>query len=108
MIVYAGQPWSFPLRPHEQGETTRSAAERVLAEEGQAQGKLEVFFMGNGPAGHCSIADRPTFFHRAQLCKGSLSLSTRTQYNEFAWLSKQELLEQLADEDTKALVEGML
>ena len=86
----------------------RAAAERVLAEEGEARGKLEVFHLGNGPAGHCSIADRPTFFHRAQLCKGSLSLSSRTQYSDFAWLCKQELLDQLRNEDVKVLVDGML
>ena len=80
-----------------------------MAEEGQTQGKtFEVFYLGNGPAGHCSIADRPVYFHRAQLIKGSLLLSNRTQHTEYAWLNKQELLEEPVEADVRALLEGML
>lgn len=113
----------------------RSAAERVLAEEGQGQvgpagcllspinslveahanrpamlqGKLLTFFLGNGPAGHCWQQNRATFYHRAQLIKGSLLLNAGSaQGADYAWLSKAEVLEQTHDPGLRLVLDGML
>lgn len=120
------------------GETTRSSAERALAEavpalspsSSSSAAPVEAYFVGNAPAGHFGLEGRSggkggtLFFHRAQLvAAGSGDLlsaadslfrgggggsSNLGRAKQHAWLTREELAERLGGGELGELVEAML
>lgn len=98
-----GHRWILPQAVRVDGETMRQTAERALAEV--CGPTLDVFFLGNAPAGCYSYNYPPefqkngihgakVFFFKAQLRNGALSvndLKSLTKADDFAWLTYKEL-----------------
>ena len=76
----------------------RHTAERALADAAapSASSAPKIFFLGNSPAAHWERPDgSKVFVHRAQLIKGSWA--SAPGYADFAWLTKEEVVEKHAD-----------
>jgi large subunit ribosomal protein L46 len=102
--------WEFPHVALEQGENTRTGAERALREVlGDGDGKFQSYFVGNAPAGHVALTSGNYFFHRCQLIQGAPpSLAGDGEWSEIAWAAKDELDEYIKDAHTLELLQKML
>jgi large subunit ribosomal protein L46 len=102
--------WEFPHVALEQGENTRTGAERALREVlGDGEGTFQPYFVGNAPAGHVALTNGIFFFHRCQLVQGTPpAMSPGSQWGEVAWAAKDELGEYIKDESTLELLQKML
>ena len=99
--------WEFPHVQLEQGENTRTGAERALQEVLGNDG-FQPYFVGNAPAGHVALTHGTFFFHRCQLIQGTPVLASDGQWVEVAWAAKDELSEYIKDENTLELLQKML
>jgi large subunit ribosomal protein L46 len=103
--------WEFPHVELQQGENTRTGAERALKEVlGDGDGTFQPYFVGNAPAGHVAVPNRGTFFfHRCQLIQGApTALAPGGQWGELAWAAKDELGEYITDTHTLEVLQKML
>lgn len=103
--------WEFPHVELQQGENTRTGAERALKEVlGDGDGNFQPYFVGNAPAGHIALTNGDTFFfHRCQLIQGApAALVPGVQWREIAWAAKDELGEYITDNNTLKLLQKML
>eukprot|EP01100_Stratorugosa_tubuloviscum_P003762 TRINITY_DN190_c0_g2_i1.p1 TRINITY_DN190_c0_g2~~TRINITY_DN190_c0_g2_i1.p1 ORF type:complete len:467 (+),score=217.85 TRINITY_DN190_c0_g2_i1:156-1556(+) len=102
--------WQFPHTPWIQGETLRQSAERAL--DNYFESDLFIQFLSNSPAGH-HIYEYPNlyqkktgfdgakvFFYRVEYISGGVHLKTK-KYNDHLWVSKSELNDYFALEQSK-------
>ena len=101
--------WQFPARQNQAGETMRQTAIRALKEHTKEDSRRQVFHLGNAPAGHhASTGGKTTFFHRAQLIKGTVELAPKCGMYDYAWLTMEELGERLPETALGELMLKML
>lgn len=102
--------WEFPHVELQQGENTRTGAERALKEVfSEEDGSFQPYFVGNAPAGHVALTNGTTFFHRCQLIQGTPpALASGGQWGEIAWAAKDEMGEYITDKNTLELLHKML
>lgn len=74
----------------------RQAAERALNDS--VKGKAwKTFFLGNSPCAHWEAASARTFVHKAQLIKGDVELQPGSEFSDYAWLTREEIIEVVDD-----------
>ena len=86
--------WDLPTAHYKIGETIRQTAERAL---GRAITGLapHVFFIGHAPCAHYTVSGGDCFIHKAQIIDGSIYLAENSDYEDFAWLCREEVLERI-------------
>lgn len=104
----AASEWTMPAVEVQEGETTRQAAERALAETVTLD-TVQPYFVGNAPAGHVeNSAGDKLFFHRCQLIQGKPALQAGGRYSDGVWVTKDEFKEYIKDQHLGELLEKML
>lgn len=104
-LLIKDKKWRFPIATPDEGETMRSAAERVLQQTFDLSG-AQTYFVGNAPAGHHTENTTTVFFQRAQLIQGEV---TPIQSGvEYAWVAKDELNKYVEDASLVTLLSKML
>ncbi|GAX82228.1 hypothetical protein CEUSTIGMA_g9656.t1 [Chlamydomonas eustigma] len=102
--------WHFPVVEHAEGESIRQTGERALSSSvGRSQ---PIFFIGNAPMGHLpSIPEgSTTFFMLAQVVGDpwSCKLKPESGYEDWAWVTKEEMPNLVQDPRLRELLSRML
>ncbi|KAG1449188.1 hypothetical protein G6F46_011008 [Rhizopus delemar] len=98
-------PWQFPQGPIDATEYLHEAAERTLTE--QCGADMDTWFVGRQPIGfykEASAKEQPglkVFFMKARVYAGQVKLNK--DFVEFAWLTKDELVNYLSPEYYKSI-----
>ncbi|KAI8113089.1 hypothetical protein M9435_003095 [Picochlorum sp. BPE23] len=106
LLVKKNGQWGFLNSVIGDDDTSRSAAERALAEG--TGGAYQHYFIGNTPAAHTSSGDdndgekRMLFYHRCQLIQGAPVLAS-PDVEDHAWVAPDEFSDYLAEEDAHVL-----
>ncbi|QDZ24565.1 hypothetical protein HOP50_13g71030 [Chloropicon primus] len=104
--------WFFPHVPHAARETLRQTCERAL-ETFVDHGKVETFFIGNGPCGMLPVEDEGNgnvFLIPVELIKGSPRLNKKVadSVSDFAWVAKDEMPEYFESQETRDYLDKLL
>ena len=97
---------SIPLE--EAASNIRDEAEKALKENTQGDPQWQIFMLGECPCGHWESSGKTTFVNKAQLIKGKVALSPHSSYSDYAWLSREEVLEKVTDDKLKQLFDSLL
>ena len=104
-----GQTWGLPRLPlDEQADNIRDEAEKALRHSAQGDPSWQIFMVGECPCGHWEDAGMTTFVNKAQLIRGKVSLQPQSGYTDFAWLSREEAIERVTDENLRKLFDQLL
>jgi large subunit ribosomal protein L46 len=99
LLKRRGGKWGFAQSEIQQGDTSRSAAERALKDAVGEEG-YQHYFIGNGPAAHTASGTdddetRLVFYHRCQLIQGLPKI--QGEYEDYAWVAPDEFGEYFED-----------
>ena len=96
LLKRRGGKWGFAQSEIQQGDTSRSAAERALKDAVGEEG-YQHYFVGNGPAAHTANDGglQTVFYHRCQLIQGLPKI--QGEYEDYAWVAPDEFGEYFED-----------
>ncbi|CEP64375.1 mitochondrial 54S ribosomal protein mL46 LALA0_S11e02652g [Lachancea lanzarotensis] len=91
--------WRFPSFPvaieTESKKPLHATAEAGLRELGGAN--VNTWTVSNTPAGVWGAADSAEFMIKSHIVSGRFDLKQKSQYNDFAWLTKEEIQQRVDD-----------
>ena len=119
LLIRSKEFWKFPQSIVSNADMLIGAARRQLLEDFGSN--VELFWLSNGPAGHWTLPNIVTrihgealdqatdvFFMRAHILAGTLSTHKKSEEFDWAWLTREEILDRLDKSYCKAVKDVLI